>query len=111
MLVDPLPGGKIPDDLKIEIGIQPESGRLPEVVYAATRENNRGQVEYKALTEFDRDEFWRVRLVLQSVSGQRRDAVESGSHASGLRTMGSSVVPFTVSCGRVFVVSRNDAHT
>ncbi len=69
VLVDPLPGGRIPDDLKIEIGIQPESGRLPEVVYTATRENNRGQVEYKALTEFDRDEFWRVRLVLQSSQG------------------------------------------
>ncbi len=69
VLVDPLPGSKIPDDLKVEIGIQPESGRLREVVYTATREDNRGQVEYKALTEFDRDEFWRVRLVLQSVQG------------------------------------------
>jgi hypothetical protein len=69
VLIGPLPGGKIPGDVKIEIGIQPESGRLPEVVYAATRENNRGQVEYKALTQFDRDEFWRVRLVLLSVQG------------------------------------------
>jgi hypothetical protein len=69
VLIDPLPGSKIPDDLKIGIGIQPESGRLPEVVYSTTREDNRGQVEYKALTEFDRDEFWRVRLVLQSSQG------------------------------------------
>jgi hypothetical protein len=69
VLVDPLPGSKIPDDLKIAIGVQPESGRLPEVVYPASREDNRGQAEYKALTEFDRDEFWRVRLVLQSSQG------------------------------------------
>jgi hypothetical protein len=69
VLIDPLPGGKIPDDLKIGIAIQPESGRLPEVVYAATREETRGQTEYKALAEFDRDEFWRVRLVLQSSQG------------------------------------------
>jgi hypothetical protein len=69
VLLDPLPGSKIPDDLKIGIGVQPESGRLPEVVYAATREDNRGQVEYKALAQFDRDEFWRVRLVLQSSQG------------------------------------------
>ena len=69
VLVDPLPGSKIPDDLRFEIGIQPESGRLPEVVYAAAREDNRGQPEYKALTEFDRDEFWRVRLVLHSAEG------------------------------------------
>lgn len=69
VLVDPLPGSKIPDDLKIGIGVQPESGRLPEVVYAANREDNRGQAEYKAIAEFDRDEFWRVRLVLQSSQG------------------------------------------
>jgi hypothetical protein len=69
VLVDPLPGSKIPDDLKIGIGVQPESGRLPEVVYAATREDTRGQLEYKALAEFDRDEFWRIRLVLQSSQG------------------------------------------
>jgi hypothetical protein len=69
VLVDPLPGSKIPDDLKIGIGVQPESGRLPEVVYAATRQDTRGQLEYKALAEFDRDEFWRIRLVLQSSQG------------------------------------------
>ena len=69
VLVDPAPGGRIPDDLKIEIGIQPESGRLPEVIYAAERDDTRGQVEYKALAQFDRDEYWRVRLVLQSSQG------------------------------------------
>jgi hypothetical protein len=69
VLVDPLPGSKIPDDLKIGIGIEPESRRLPEAVYTATREDSRGQLEYKALTEFDRDEFWRVRLILKSGQG------------------------------------------
>lgn len=69
VLVDPLPGGKIPDDLKIGIGVQPESGRLPEVVYTAARDNTRGQIEYKTLADFDRDEFWRIRLVLQSSQG------------------------------------------
>ena len=69
VLVDPLPGSKIPDDLKIGIGVQPESGRLPEVVYAAAREDNRGQAEYKVLVECDRDEFWRIRLVLESSQG------------------------------------------
>ena len=68
-LIDPLPGGKVPDNLKIEIGVQPESGRLPEVVYPATRDDARGQVEYTALAQFDRDEFWRIRLALQSSQG------------------------------------------
>jgi hypothetical protein len=69
VIVDPIPGGKIPDDLKISIGIQPESGRLPEVVYTAQRGDTRGQVEYNVSAQFDRDEFWRVRLTLQSSQG------------------------------------------
>ena len=48
VLVDPLPGSRMPDDLKIEIGIQPESGRLPEVVYTATREDSRGQTRIQS---------------------------------------------------------------
>ncbi len=69
VLVDPIPGGKVPDDLKVEIGIQPESGRLAEVLYPAVREDSRGQVEYKVSAQFDRDEFYRVRLVLRSSQG------------------------------------------
>ncbi len=69
VLLDPVPGGKIPDDLRIEIGIQPESGRLAEVMYPAVREDSRGQVEYNASAQFDRDEFYRVRLVLHSAQG------------------------------------------
>src|SRR5271155_2035016 len=66
VLVDPIAGGKVPDDLKVEIGIQPESGRLAEVLYPAVREDSRGQVEYKLSAQFDRDEFYRVRLILRS---------------------------------------------
>jgi len=69
VLVDPIPGGKIPDGLKVEIGVQPESGRLAEVLYPAVREDSRGQVEYKVSAEFDRDEFYRVRLVLRGSQG------------------------------------------
>lgn len=69
VLVDPLPGSRIPDDLKIGIGVQPESGRLPEVVYSAARDDASGQIEYKALAPFDREEFWRIRLVVQSSQG------------------------------------------
>ena len=69
VLIDPVPGGKIPDDLKVEIGIQPESGRLAEVLYPAARQESRGQVEYNVSAEFDRDEFYRVRLVLHSAQG------------------------------------------
>jgi hypothetical protein len=70
VIVDPVPGSAIPGDLKIKIGVQPESGRLPEALYNAERDDTRGQVDYKTLVEFDRDEFWKVRLVLESSQGR-----------------------------------------
>jgi hypothetical protein len=69
VFVEPAPGGTIPDDLKIQIGVEPLTGRLPEVLYAATRIKARGQVEYDAQATFDRQELWRVRLVVQSSRG------------------------------------------
>jgi hypothetical protein len=70
VFVEPIAGGTIPKDLKVQIGVQPESGRLPEAVYTADLDQSGGQLQYKALVDFDRDEFWRVRLVLQSSQGQ-----------------------------------------
>jgi hypothetical protein len=69
VLVDPPPGGSVPKDLKIQIGVQPVSGRLPEVVYSAWQEKLRGQVEFKTEAQFDQQEFWKVRLILQSSEG------------------------------------------
>jgi hypothetical protein len=69
VLVDPPPGGSVPADLKIRIGVQPESGRLAEVFYPAWREKLRGQVEFKTEVQFDADEIWRVRLVVESSQG------------------------------------------
>jgi hypothetical protein len=70
VMVDPVPGGSIPGDLRVRIGVQPESGRLPEVLYDTEREDNHGQIDYKTAVQFDRDEFWRVRLVLESAQGK-----------------------------------------
>ena len=67
--MEPAPGGAVPDDLKIQIGVQPVTGRLPEVLYAAERVKSRGQVQYNAQADFDRQELWRVRLLIQSSQG------------------------------------------
>src|ERR1700693_2328737 len=69
VMVDAAPGIGIPSDLKIDLGIQPVSGRLPEVIYSTRRENLRGQLEYKTEVNFDRQEFWRARLILHSSQG------------------------------------------
>jgi len=69
VLVDPLPGSSIPNDLKIDLGIQPVSNRLSEVVYPMQRDNGRGQLQYNAKVDFDRQDFFRVRVHLQSSTG------------------------------------------
>ena len=69
VFVEPEAGGTLPDDLKIKIGVQPVTGRLPETFYAAERVKSHGQVQYDAKAEFDRQELWRVRLVIQSSQG------------------------------------------
>ena len=58
-----------PADLQVQIGVQPESGRLPEAFYTAPRENVSGQVQYRALVHFDAEELWRVRVRLLSAQG------------------------------------------
>jgi hypothetical protein len=69
VMIDPLPGGTIPKDLKVQIGVQPASGRLAEVVYSAWLQDLRGQVEYKTEVQFDQQENWKVRLILASSVG------------------------------------------
>jgi len=69
VLINPPPGGVVPKDLKIQIGVQPATGRLPEAVYSAWVEDLHGQVEYKAEAQFDQQENWRVRLTLASSIG------------------------------------------
>ena len=69
VFLEPAPGGSIPDDLKVKIGVRPVTGRLPEKFYDAERVKSRGQVQYNAQADFDRQELWHVRLVIQSSQG------------------------------------------
>ena len=62
-------GSQVPDDLRVQVGVQPVSNRLPEVFYPATRENVQGQTQYRADVHFDAQELWRVRVRLESASG------------------------------------------
>src|SRR5688500_6666111 len=49
--------GELPADLRVQIGVQPASGRLTETFYAAERENLQQQVQYKAEVHFDVEEL------------------------------------------------------
>jgi hypothetical protein len=69
VFVEPAPGAAIPSDLKVEIGVQPVTGRLPEALYTAEHVKSRGPVQYNAQAQFDKQEMWRVRLILHSSQG------------------------------------------
>lgn len=69
VIVDPPPGGAIPPDLKIEIGVRPVTGRLAEAIYPTQREHLGGQVEYRTEAQFDQQELWHVRMILKSSAG------------------------------------------
>ncbi len=69
VILEPPPGGNLPDDIKVTVAVRPASGRLPEASYTAAREALRNRVQYKAEAQFDAQEIWSVRVVLESASG------------------------------------------
>ena len=69
VIVNTPQGASVPADLKVQVIVQPVSGRLTEVAYPAERENLRDQLQYKALVQFDAQELWRVRVSLNSAMG------------------------------------------
>lgn len=60
---------ELPPDLRVQLGVQPVSGRLPERFYTAERENLQGQIQYRTQVHFDAEELWRVRVRLESAQG------------------------------------------
>src|ERR1700689_895362 len=59
--VEPAPGSTLPPDLKVKIGVQPITGRLPETFYEAERVKSHGPAQYNAQADFDRQEKGRGR--------------------------------------------------
>jgi hypothetical protein len=64
------PGTTVPDDLKVQVSVQPVSGRLPETTYQSEREALRDHVQFKSVVQFDAQEMWRVRVRLSSAQGE-----------------------------------------
>lgn len=96
VIVEAPPGTEIPADLQVQVAVQPASGRLAEVTYPASREFLKGQVQYKALVQFDSQELWRVRVRLQSAqgSGEAMASVEATPPGYGRWDLLVYVAPF-----------------
>jgi hypothetical protein len=69
VVIDPPKGSVVPREMKVQVAVQPVSGRLPQKAYDAWRENLRDRVEFKADVPFDKEEEWRVRILLTSTEG------------------------------------------
>jgi hypothetical protein len=57
----------LPDDLKVEIGVQPANQNSPETFYPASRDSEDEQ--YEAEAPFDSEKSWQIRVRLQSSRG------------------------------------------
>ncbi len=66
VIINPPKGGSVPADMKVQVVVQPVSGRLPEKAYGAWREKLKDLVEFKTVVPFDKEEMWRVRVLLSS---------------------------------------------
>ena len=71
----------IPDDLKVEIGVQPANQNSPETFYAASREFPDGQ--FAAEAPFDTEKSWQIRVRLQSSRGVSETTTYLGASPPG----------------------------
>ena len=69
VIINAQDSAEVPADFRVQIGVQPESGRLTEAFYEAERENLQQRIQYKAEVHFDAEELWRVRVRLESAQG------------------------------------------
>ena len=74
-------GTTVPDDLKVEIGIQPASQNSPEIFYPADRESPDAQ--YEAEGPFDAEKSWQIRVRLQSSRGVNETTTYIGASPPG----------------------------
>ena len=73
VILDPRPRETLPTDTRVEVGVQPVTGRLTEARHPARREPVRSREQYRAEVPFDAEERWRVRVLLQS-AGKTHEA-------------------------------------
>ena len=71
----------VPDDLKVEIGVQPVSQNSPETFYAASREFPDEQ--YAAEAPFDAGKSWQIRVRLQTSHGVNETTTYIGASPPG----------------------------
>lgn len=67
VVFDPVSGSsELSDKIRsVEVGVEPVSGRLDEVLYPSERQKTRSGARYFTEVEFDQGEMWKVRVVIE----------------------------------------------
>jgi hypothetical protein len=76
VVLDPPAGKILPERTTVRIGLRPASGRLPEVIYTAEAQGSGGETRYYTEVHFDRQEMWKVRVLLDGSQGSHELATE-----------------------------------
>ncbi len=76
IILEPTPGGTLPEEIEVAVAVRPVGDRLAEAVHAAEREDTRGRVQYRAEVPFDAEGPWHVRVTLRSSRGGGELATE-----------------------------------
>lgn len=76
VVLEPPEGQSLPDRTRVRIGLQPVSGRLPEAFYTAEAQSTGQGTRYYAEVAFDRQEMWKVRVLLDGSKGSGELAAE-----------------------------------
>lgn len=61
---------ELPGDIRVQVGVRPQSGRLDEALYEAAPQQVRYGARYYAEVEFDQGEWWDVRVIIESRAGR-----------------------------------------
>ena len=69
VMLEPPKGKRLPPGARVRIGVQPVSGRLPEVLYEAEAQPVRRGARYYTTAKFDQGGMWHVRCLLDSPQG------------------------------------------
>ncbi len=69
VMLDVPRGQDFPEPTRVEVAVQPVSGRLAEVAYRAEPQHTRSGTHYYTEVAFDQGEFWHVRVRIESPQG------------------------------------------
>ena len=72
----------VPDDLKVEIGVQPANQNSPETFYPASRDSDEDE-QYTAEAPFDAEKSWQIRVRLESSRGVNETTTYIGASPPG----------------------------